>query len=117
MSGGMTGTPGTYALGQNYPNPFNPTTTLDYDVPVTSEVMVVLFDVVGRPIRVLLDETVNAGRHKLAIDGSNLSSGTYFLRMVTKEGVFQRTITLRITSYNVCYTKLLRTLVALGVTI
>ncbi|MGA7304333.1 MAG: T9SS type A sorting domain-containing protein [Rhodothermales bacterium] len=86
--------PERFALHQNYPNPFNPTTTVEYDVPVTGKVTVVLFDVVGRPVRTLINGQIAAGRHKAVIDAGSLPSGTYFLRMLTKDGVFERTITL-----------------------
>ncbi|HLE56774.1 MAG TPA: T9SS type A sorting domain-containing protein, partial [Rhodothermia bacterium] len=86
--------PEHFALHQNYPNPFNPTTVVDYDVPVSGKVSVVMFDVVGRPVRVLVDGQVAAGRHKVTIDAGSLPSGTYFLRMLTQDGVLERTITL-----------------------
>ncbi|HUF08980.1 MAG TPA: T9SS type A sorting domain-containing protein [Rhodothermales bacterium] len=86
--------PEHFALHQNYPNPFNPTTTVGYDVPVSGKVSMMLFDVVGRPIRVLVDGQVAAGRHKVTIDAGSLPSGTYFLRMLTEDGVFERTVTL-----------------------
>jgi hypothetical protein len=86
--------PEVFALHPNYPNPFNPSTIVTYDVPVTSEVAVVLYDVVGRAINVLVKGTVAAGSHTVTVEAGHLPSGLYFVRMVTPDGIYERTITL-----------------------
>ena len=88
------GVPTTFALHQNYPNPFNPSTNITYDVPVQSAVSVVMYDVVGRVIDVLVEGSVAAGSHTVTIDAAGLPSGLYIVRMVTQDGVHERTITL-----------------------
>ncbi len=73
--------PGTYALGQNYPNPFNPTTSIRFDIPKASNVKMVVYDILGREVRTLVNEFKNPGAYELKFDASNLASGTYFYRI------------------------------------
>ncbi|MBT8402127.1 MAG: T9SS type A sorting domain-containing protein, partial [Rhodothermia bacterium] len=79
--------PTEFALRQNYPNPFNPTTTIKYDVPAQSDVRIVLYDVLGREVRRLVNGNQKAGRYEIVFDASLLASGTYFYRM--QAGDFQ----------------------------
>ena len=70
------------ALDQNHPNPFNPTTTLTFAIVERCDVIVKLYDVAGREVVTLVDDTLEPGYHRTVIDGSNLASGVYFARMV-----------------------------------
>lgn len=70
-----------FILFQNYPNPFNPVTKLKFVLPFRTEVKITLNDILGREISTLIDEEVESGTHEILIDGSNLSSGNYFVRM------------------------------------
>lgn len=63
------------------PNPFNSSTQISFTLPVTSRVSLRLYDVLGREVKLLMDETQTAGEHRVSFDGSNLSSGIYFCRM------------------------------------
>lgn len=81
-----------YALHPAYPNPFNPATRLDYSLPARGRVWINVYDVGGRLVRALLDETVPAGRHTVTWDGTNnsgtrVASGVYLFRM--KSGAFE----------------------------
>lgn len=71
-----------YVLHQNYPNPFNPSTRISFTVPERSLVKITLNDILGREISTLLYEEIAAGTKELEIDGSSLSSGNYFVRMI-----------------------------------
>jgi hypothetical protein len=73
--------PVAYALRQNYPNPFNPTTTIEFELPSTSEVNLVVFDISGRVVAELAKGKLQAGYHKISFDGANLASGVYFIRL------------------------------------
>ncbi len=73
--------PENVELHQNYPNPFNPTTVIRFEVPHTEHVLLEVFDVSGRKISTLVDETVSAGTHQVTFDASGLSSGLYLYRM------------------------------------
>jgi len=86
--------PTVFALHPNYPNPFNPTTTISYDVPAASRIRIAVYDVVGRPVRLLVDGEVQPGRYAIRVDARDLSSGMYLVRMETPERVLQQTIML-----------------------
>lgn len=75
--------PQEFYLYQNYPNPFNPTTTIQYDLPKESYVRLILYDVLGREIRILVNERQSAGTKSSAFDGTGLPSGIYFYRLQT----------------------------------
>jgi len=72
------GTPIVFSLMQNYPNPFNPATTIEFALPQTSNVNLVVYDLLGRVVRELASGEFNAGYHKINFDASNLASGIYF---------------------------------------
>jgi len=69
--------PRGYALEQNYPNPFNPTTKIRFRIAETGLATLKVYDVMGREVATLVDETLTAGAYTTAFDGANLASGTY----------------------------------------
>jgi len=73
--------PMAFGLEQNYPNPFNPRTVVSSQLPVASNVKLVVYDVLGRQVAVLVDEKRTAGRYQDTFDGSALASGVYFYRL------------------------------------
>jgi hypothetical protein len=77
--------PGGYSLSQNYPNPFNPQTKITYSVPVTGRVVLKLYDLAGREVKTLLEESRTAGVYSLTVDGSDLPSGVYFYSIRANE--------------------------------
>ena len=66
---------------RSYPNPCNPKTTIEYDLEADGRATLRLYDMLGREARTLVDADQNAGRHKVSLDGSSLSSGLYILRL------------------------------------
>jgi photosystem II stability/assembly factor-like uncharacterized protein len=82
VSGQENGTPREFALKQNYPNPFNPTTTLEYSIPTQSLVSIKVFDMLGREVQTLVNETKNAGSYVVNFNASSLPSGAYFCKIV-----------------------------------
>ncbi|MDZ7723883.1 MAG: sugar-binding protein [candidate division KSB1 bacterium] len=70
-----------YSLIQNYPNPFNPVTQIQYTLPKSSQVHIAVYDMTGRKVATLVDETQNAGTHSINWDASGLASGVYFYKM------------------------------------
>jgi hypothetical protein len=81
------------------PNPFNPATTIVYEVGQSTSVRLRVYDVSGRMVRSLIDDTVEAGEHTVTFDGRGasgraLASGIYFLRLDTPEVMEVRQITL-----------------------
>jgi hypothetical protein len=80
----LSSIPREYALLQNYPNPFNPTTTIQYDLPLNSNVTLKIYDVLGRVVSTLVDKTQSASRYTVQWDASRLASGMYFYRFEAK---------------------------------
>ncbi|MCX6156452.1 MAG: T9SS type A sorting domain-containing protein [Ignavibacteriae bacterium] len=74
-----------YSLSQNYPNPFNPMTNVKFSIVKAEDVKIVVYDVMGREVQTLVNEKLNAGTYETKFDGSMLTSGVYFYRMVTGE--------------------------------
>jgi len=73
--------PTEYTLLQNYPNPFNPRTTISYELPQTAEVMLAVYDLLGREIVTLVKGEQPAGMHVVTFDASQISSGIYIYRL------------------------------------
>jgi len=86
--------PSNYVLEGSYPNPFNPSTTIGFSLPESAQVRLVVYDVLGRQVRVLLDGIREAGTHEVVFDASDLPSGTYLYRLETPQGSFVRTMLL-----------------------
>jgi hypothetical protein len=76
--------PRQFALDQNYPNPFNPTTVISFQLPVSSDVRLVVYDLLGREVAVLLNEKRQAGIHTSTFDASSLGSGMYLYRLFAR---------------------------------
>lgn len=86
--------PKAFSLHQNYPNPFNPTTNIRYDLPQNVHVRVAVYDVLGRQVAVLVDSGMSAGTHTINFNATNLSSGTYLVRMEAGDRVFTQKMVL-----------------------
>lgn len=80
----QVGVPLKYELSQNYPNPFNPQTKIDFSVPEESNVKIIVYDLTGREIKYLINETKKSGYYTSVFDASMLSSGVYFYRFIAK---------------------------------
>jgi photosystem II stability/assembly factor-like uncharacterized protein len=73
--------PTCFALEQNYPNPFNPSTKISYQLPVSSNVTVKVFNLLGEVVRTLVDEQKEAGNYALEFNASHLPSGIYIYKI------------------------------------
>ena len=73
--------PSQFSLGQNYPNPFNPTTKIKYSIPVESNVILKVYDLLGQDILTLVNEKKTPGFYELNFGGENLPSGIYVYRI------------------------------------
>ena len=69
-----------FELGGNYPNPFNAHTTIGYNLPHESPVILEVFDVLGRKIETLVDGNQAPGPHSVVWDADYVSTGMYFYR-------------------------------------
>ena len=84
--------PQEFELSQNYPNPFNPETTIEYNLPKSSHIVLTVYDVLGHEIITLVDEKQQAGLHQQnwnACDrfGNQVSSGIYVYKIKTDDAV------------------------------
>jgi hypothetical protein len=66
---------------RNYPNPFNPSTTIEFSVPVQSNVNITLHNVLGEELDILFTDEISSGIHQIELNASNLASGVYFVAM------------------------------------
>jgi hypothetical protein len=67
-----------YSLEQNYPNPFNPKTVIGYQLLVSGNVSLKVFDILGNEVAILIDGYIEAGNHKVDFNAAGLNSGVYF---------------------------------------
>ena len=82
--------PKKIVLGQNYPNPFNPTTRFSYALQRSGNVSVVIYDLLGKKVRTLVDSYQTAGSYSAEWDGFTdtgveAASGTYIYKLKTNE--------------------------------
>ena len=70
-----------YELSQNYPNPFNPTTTIKYSLPEMQNIDLAVYNIAGKKVTQLEMGMKKDGHHKIAFDGTNLSSGIYYYKL------------------------------------
>jgi hypothetical protein len=78
--------PEVFALHQNYPNPFNPITTLRYDLPENSLVNIIIYDLLGRQVKSLINQTQEAGFKSVLWNATNdygkpVSAGVYLYQI------------------------------------
>lgn len=73
-----------FSLAGNYPNPFNPSTTIGYSIDRATDVRLSVYDMLGREVKVLVDEFQSAGTHRATwtIERGTTATGTYFARLV-----------------------------------
>ncbi len=78
------GLPEKFVLRQNHPNPFNPSTRIEYAVPISGNVSLRIFDMLGREVAVLVNGMVEAGWYTVNFQAHNLSSGVYLYRLESR---------------------------------
>jgi hypothetical protein len=82
--------PTQLSLDQNYPNPFNPTTRIRFALPSEKQVRIEIYSVLGERIATLVNDRLSAGVYTVDVDGSRLSSGVYYYRLVAGETALTR---------------------------
>jgi len=96
---GVDQLPKNFELGQNYPNPFNPTTTISYSLPKSTPVTLMVFDLLGSPVKTLVKESKEAGSYQVTWDATNdlgqqMPSGNYIIKIVAGDFTQTRKMTL-----------------------
>ncbi len=85
-----------FELEQNFPNPFNPSTTIRYQLPISSNVKLVVYNLIGQEVRTLVDAAVQpSGAYEVTWDGRDnrgtaMGSGVYFYKLITRAQTFTR---------------------------
>ena len=79
--------PDVYNLSQNYPNPFNPSTVIKYQLPISSNAQLNIYNVKGQLVKTLVNETQNSGYYNITWDGKDndnreVASGLYVYRII-----------------------------------
>ena len=82
--------PTEFTLHQNYPNPFNPVTTLRYDLPENGHVNIIIYDMLGKQVKTLINQTHEAGYRSVIWDATNdygkpVSAGIYLYQIQAGE--------------------------------
>jgi len=86
--------PNGFSLEQNYPNPFNPVTNINFSIPKSGFVKLVVYDIMGKIAAELVNGNYSAGTYKVDFDASQLSSGTYFYKITAGEFTSVKKMTL-----------------------
>ena len=84
--------PDKFELNQNYPNPFNPSTNITYVLAEEAKVSVLIYDILGRKVTELVNETQDPGFYKMNWNASNYSSGVYFCVLTAKSSLKKKFI-------------------------
>ena len=82
------GPPLAFTISRNYPNPFNRTTQIDYQVPEDNHISIVIYDLMGREVRTLVDKLQSKGYYDIEWNGESdhgefVSTGVYFLQLTS----------------------------------
>ena len=82
--------PNDFRIQQNYPNPFNPITSLRYDLPENGHVNIIIYDMLGREVKTLINQTQDAGYRSIIWDATNdygkpVSAGIYLYQIQAGE--------------------------------
>ena len=79
--GNSSGIPHNYNLNQNYPNPFNPETNISFEIPVSGDVSLKVYDLLGNLVYTLVNGHLEAGKYNYEFSGADISSGLYFYKL------------------------------------
>ncbi|MBE2281378.1 MAG: T9SS type A sorting domain-containing protein [Ignavibacteriaceae bacterium] len=80
--------PSKYTLSQNYPNPFNPSTSIKFEVPISSLVEISLYTVTGEFVKTLINESKSAGNYEILLEMNEKTSGVYIyvIKAIPEDG-------------------------------
>jgi hypothetical protein len=82
-------TPQTFSLEQNFPNPFNPETEITFSLAKSDNVTLKIYNILGSEVATVINEFIEAGKHSVKLNASNLTSGVYLYTI--KSGNFTAT--------------------------
>jgi hypothetical protein len=71
-----------FTVGAAYPNPFNPTAVIPFELTKDARVQASVYDLVGQEVKALVNGNFSAGSHELQINGKNMTTGIYLVKVV-----------------------------------
>ena len=74
--------PNEITINKIYPNPFNPITTIDFDVPYSTDIKINILNLQGRKVKEIANNEFAPGNYKLQVNALDLSSGIYFVELI-----------------------------------
>jgi hypothetical protein len=80
-----TGMPKEFKLHQNFPNPFNPSTKIAVDIPKSSFISLIVYDILGKEAAMLINENLEPGKYEINWNAVNYPTGIYFYKLTTDE--------------------------------
>ena len=86
--------PSSTSLAQSFPNPFSTSTRIPLSVSRSEHVRIEIFDLLGRSVILVANETLAPGAHSFSVDANSWPAGMYLIRMSTSRGVQHQTMTL-----------------------
>jgi len=86
--------PKSTSLEQNFPNPFNPVTTIEFSIPRSGDVSLIIYSINGQEVKRLIESEMSVGRFAVLWNASNVSSGIYFYRLTAGDFVLTRKMVL-----------------------
>lgn len=90
----VIGAPTEFSLEQNYPNPFNPETKINFSLPVSGNVKLSVYNLLGQEVATLVNGFKQAGSHTVNFEAKGLQSGMYFYKLETASFTQTRKMTL-----------------------
>jgi len=75
----------SFSISQNYPNPFNATTAIQYNLPEQSQVIINIYDILGRKVQTLVNKQQPTGYHQVIWNANDKTSGMYFYKIQAGE--------------------------------
>ncbi|MCK9209344.1 MAG: YCF48-related protein [Ignavibacteriaceae bacterium] len=83
-----------FELAQNYPNPFNPLTKIRYTIPISGNIKLAVYDILGREVISLFEGFKDAGSYEIEFNAAELSSSIYFYRLITNDFILTKKMVL-----------------------
>ena len=87
-------TPYQTKINSIYPNPFNPSVNLDFEINEDDFIDIVVLDINGRLVDIIYEGNILKGQHLYTWNAYNVTSGVYFLKLVTSDQIITKKITL-----------------------
>lgn len=81
--------PDDFELFQNYPNPFNQLTIISYQLPIRTDVKIIIYDLTGKEVSVVVDKNQNEGNYEIRFNAGDMGSGVYFYQLIADGKVIQ----------------------------